>query len=407
VTIAEVDRLLDIADARFEKRFSIAVRRGQPLHTVYVGGDRIYQGLIADWGAQAKALVLEHGGYAELARRVDVPDRDVDAVASSVERALNECPIRDLRVDFEDGYGNRTDSDEDDDTRRAARTIAAELRDPRAPKSVGIRVKGLNRPTRARSIRTLRLFLETLLSERAEPQFLALTLPKVVAPEQAQAMAVLCSVLEDEYGLPPRSLNFEVQVEAPQLVVGPDGTLDVARALSAGDGRISAFHYGTYDYATASGIAAVHQSLAHPVAEFAKRTIQAVIAGTGVWMSDGSSNVLPAGNEEQVWSAWSTQARLVNHALERGIYQGWDLHPGQLPPRYAAVHAFYRAGFGQTATRLRAYLEAAETNVMDEPATMRALAEFLIRAEDAGAISESEIEAACGRNMSALRSLVD
>ena len=31
----------------------------------------------------------------------------------------------------------------------------------------------------------------------------------------------------------------------------------------------------------------------------------------------------------------------VRHSLRHAYYQGWDLHPAQLPTRYAAVYSFF------------------------------------------------------------------
>lgn len=52
--------------------------------------------------------------------------------------------------------------------------------------------------------------------------------------------------------------------------------------------------------------------------------------------------MLPVGSPEQVRAGWVLHSGLVRRALERGYYQGWDLHPAQLPSRFAATYAFYR-----------------------------------------------------------------
>ena len=127
--------------------------------------------------------------------------------------------------------------------------------------------------------------------------------------------------------------------------------------IHAADGRCTALHYGTYDYSAFCGIAAAYQSLDHPVADHAKAVMQAAAAGTGVWLSDGSTNVIPVGEEADVLAAWTNHMRLVRRSLERGFYQGWDLHPAQLPTRFAATFAFYRGGFPSAAARLRNFLE--------------------------------------------------
>ena len=167
------------------------------------------------------------------------------------------------------------------------------------------------------------------------------TLPKVTSVDQVEAMV---HVVRGRW-----TCRFEVQVETPQSILGPDGTALVARMVHAGGERLTGLHYGTYDYSAFTGIAAGYQSLEHPVADHAKLVMQAAAAGTGVRLSDGSTNVLPVGDTDAVVSAWHNHHRLVRRSLEHGYYQGWDLHPAQLPTRYAATYAFYREGLGSRA----------------------------------------------------------
>ena len=169
-------------------------------------------------------------------------------------------------------------------------------------------------------------------------------------------MVLVCERLERAHGLAPGSLRFEIQVETPQAVLGADGTALVARMIHASARRCTGLHYGTYDYSASCGIAAAYQSMEHPVADHAKAVMQVAAAGTGVRLSDGSTNRLPVGDRAAVLAAWRLHARLVRRSLERGFYQGWDLHPAQLPSRYVAVFAFYREGLPAAAARLRAYL---------------------------------------------------
>jgi hypothetical protein len=159
---------------------------------------------------------------------------------------------------------------------------------------------------------------------------------------------------------------------------------------------VTALHYGTYDYSAFCGIPAAYQSMEHPVADHAKAVMQAAAAGTGVRLSDGSTNVLPVGGPDDVRRGWELHARLVRRSLERGYYQGWDLHPAQLPTRFAATYAFFLEGFRDAAGRLRNYLQDAGATVMDEPATARALADFLVRGVDCGAVSLDEAAGATG-----------
>ena len=140
----------------------------------------------------------------------------------------------------------------------------------------------------------------------------------------------------------------------------------------------------------------------HPAADFAKQVMQVAVAETGVRISDGSTNVIPVGDPEHVIEAWKLHARLVRRSLERGYYQGWDLHAAQLPTRYLATYAFYREGFAAAAKRLDNYLHGSDATIMDEPATARALARFVVRGLECGALTAEEVRAATGSEPEAL-----
>lgn len=368
----------------------------QPVHTVYVPAERYRAGTAAEWGVKARELLDVNGGTDALLDALEVRPDLRETVAARVTAKLVREPVEDLRIDLEDGYGVRGDDEEDAAVVAAARAVQAERAAGTGSPFVGIRFKCLERDTRARAIRTLDLFVSTLLDGGDLPAGLHLTLPKVSAVEQVEAMVLLCAELERVNRLPTGVLRFEVQVETPQAVLDHRGTVTVARMVHAGQGRVSGLHYGTYDYSAALGIAAGHQSLDHPAADHAKQAVQLAAAGTGVRLSDGSTNVLPVGKPDDVRAAWHNHGRLVRRSLERGFYQGWDLHPGHLPSRFAATYAFFREGFEPAATRLSDYLSRVAGAVLDEPATAKALAGFLARGLDCGAIESAELAATAG-----------
>ncbi len=395
---AELDERLLGADTALAEQFPGDTPDRQPVHTVYVPADRFAEDLADTWGRAATAVVDQHGDlFAELVAGAD----QVDLVRAK----LASEPIEDLRIDFEDGYGDRGDDAEDADTLRAAAALARATQAGTAPPFHGIRFKSLEAPTRRRGIRTLTLFLATLLEEGGSLDGFVVTLPKITSVEQVEAMVELTARLEQTLGMTPRSLLFELQIETPQSILGPDGTALVARMIHAGDRRVTALHYGTYDYSAFCGIPAAYQSMEHPVADHAKLVMQAAAAGTGVRLSDGSTNVLPVGDEADVRRGWELHARLVRRSLERGYNQGWDLHPAQLPSRFAATYAFFREGFGEAAQRLRNYVEQTGSSVMDEPATARALSDFIARGIDCGALSASEVESGTGLDVGTLTAL--
>jgi hypothetical protein len=365
----------------------------QPVHTVYVPADSFTLDLAARWGGDALAAVKEHGGLEQLATSLGLGESA--QLAELVRRKLESEPIEDLRLDFEDGYGNRPDEEEDAHALKAGALVAQAVAAGTAPPFIGIRFKCFEEPTRARGLRTLDRFIGAFVEESGErglPEGLVLTLPKVSTVAQVQAMVFACEQLEQAHNLPAGRLRFEVQMETPQLILAADGTVPVAQLIHAGAGRVSSLHYGTYDYSASLGIAAAYQSMEHPAADYAKAVMQVAVAGTGVHLSDGSTNILPLGDAENVAKAWALHARLVRRHLERGIYQGWDLHSAQLPTRFLATYAFYRDGFEAAAVRLKNYVHGIDSAIMDEPATARALARFLHRGLICGAVESNEFE---------------
>ncbi|MFN2561692.1 MAG: aldolase [Jatrophihabitans sp.] len=382
-----LDARLAASDAALAARFPGERADRQPIHTVYVPAHRYDADLVASWSAQALAAV--DGNAEEFGKLVGDDD-----IVERVRRKLVAEPIEDLRIDFEDGYGTKPDDSEDADVAAAAAALAGSRGAGAAPPFGGIRIKSFEAPTRARSLRTLVGFLTGLGDAGGDLENFVITLPKVTSVEQVEAMVYVCEQLERELGV--SRLRFEIQVETPQSILGPDGTALVARMIHAADGRCSALHYGTYDYSAFCGIAAEYQSMAHPVADHAKLVMQAAAAGTGVRLSDGSTNILPVGDGDSVRAGWRLHLELVRRSLERGYYQGWDLHPAQLPTRYAATFAFYRSGFDRAAARLRDYVTEAGSAVLDEPATARALADYLLRAVHCGATDGDEVAGATG-----------
>ena len=392
--LAQIDAQLAATDQLLERNYPGADGNRQPVHTVYVPADRFTPSFSAEWGAQALTTADAHGGLVRLGHLLGQDADLAEAVASSVQSKLESEPIEDLRLDFEDGFGDRGDDAEDAAAVAAASAVAAAVAAGTAPPFIGIRFKCFEAATRARGLRTLDLFVSGLAAAGELPQGLILTLPKVTTVAQVKAMDFAVSRLEEAHALPAGRLRFEVQVETPQLILGPDGTSPVAQLPHAVPGRISGLHYGTYDYSASLQISAEYQSMEHPVADYAKEVMQLAVAGTGIRLSDGSTNIIPVG--DNVENAWRLHGRLVRRSLERGYYQGWDLHPAQLPSRFAATYAFYRQGLPAAAARLRNYVDHTEGGVMDEPATARALAAFVLRGVQCGAVGADDVQALAG-----------
>jgi citrate lyase beta subunit len=407
------------ANLAFAGRYPGDTGTRQPVHTVYGGGHLFRRDTARKLGQVARSALADFASDATtLARAVGL--RGDAAFAESVhERVvakLEREPVEDFRIDFEDGYGARADAEEDGHVLQAAIEVAAGARDGTLPPYVGIRVKTLNEEWRRRSVRTLDLFIGTILREFGTlPPGFVVTLPKITVVDQVIYFAAVLSELERVHGLERGSLRFEIMVETPQIIIDASGRCLLPALLDAGDGRISGAHFGTYDYTAGTSITAAYQKMRHDACQFALRVMQVAFAGTGVWLSDGSTTTMPVPvhrgdgltdaqvdeNRGSVHRAWRLHYDDVRHSLENGFYQGWDLHPAQLPTRYAAVFAFFLEGLDAAAARLKNFVERAAQatlvgDVFDDAATGQGLLNYFLRAINCGAISEEHAAAMTG-----------
>jgi hypothetical protein len=402
----ELDARLADADAALAAEYPGDRGRRQPVHTVYVPADRYDSATVRGWADGAKQALNAHGASAtELAEALDLPPGVAADVHDRIRRKLDEEAVEDLRIDFEDGYGVRPDDDEDAAAVAAAKDLAASIAAETSAPFHGIRVKSFEAPFRRRGVSTLQLFVRTLAEAGGLTDGFVVTLPKVTSVEQVDAFVFALGKVEESCSLTPGTLHFEIQVETPQAILAADGTALIARMIHAGGERVTGVHYGTYDYSASLGIAAEYQSLEHPVADHAKGIMQVAAAGTGVFVSDGSTNVLPVGDRDAVRAAWRLHSRLVRRSLERGIYQGWDMHPAHLPSRYGVTYSFFREGLPRAAERLRAYVHGGQSGYLDEPATAAAMAGFLLRGLECGAIDTAELDELVGVDPNALATL--
>ena len=341
-------------------------------------------------------------------------------VYSLVHEKLQREPVEDFRIDFEDGYGNRRDAEEDQHAKLAAEEVARGMTEKSLPPFIGIRIKPFSQELRERGIRTLDLFMSTLckVTRGRLPENFVVTLPKVVIPEQPAALASLLESLESTLGIEKGLLRFELMIETTQAILNERGESNLPRLLDASAGRCVAAHFGTYDYTASCSITAAHQTMTHPACDFAKHMMQVAFAGTGIRLSDGATNVMPVApygpqkgkrltrtqrdeNREAVHRAWRLHHEHIQHSLVSAYYQGWDLHPAQLPTRYAAVYSFFLGGLDSAAGRLKNFVEKAAKatlvgDVFDDAATGQGLLNYFLRAINCGAISEGEVERLTG-----------
>lgn len=337
-------------------------------------------------------------------------------VYDRVKEKLTREPVEDFRIDFEDGFGHRPDAEEDAEAVRAATEMAQGFKAGLMPPFIGIRIKSLDAGTAQRAVRTLDLFVRTAVEVgggQLPPNFVV-TLPKITHPAQVDALVGLFEQLEADTGLAKGTLKLEIMVELTQTLLGADGRCLLPALLDAAKGRMTGAHFGTYDYTASFDITAAFQTMDHPACRFALHWMKLAFAGTGVFLSDGATNVMPVPihregpggapltkpqieeNRASVHAAWRLAAEHARGSLINGIYQGWDLHPAQLISRYATCYAFFLEGFAAAATRLRNFMEKAAQatlvgDVFDDAATGQGLLNYFLRALNCGAVGLDEL----------------
>ena len=265
-----------------------------------------------------------------LAAALGISEGLADRIYNRIVEKLEREPVEDFRLDYEDGYGNRPDAEEDGHARSAARELASAVAAGSAPPFVGIRIKPLTDELRERSIRTLDLFISTLLDATGArvPVNFVVTLPKITSPGQPRTLADLFDAKERAAGLAPGSLRMELMVETPQSIFDERGNGALPALVDAGRGRIVAAHFGTYDYTASLGITAAYQHMRHPACDFARHVMQVSLAGTGVWLSDGATNVLPVPLHRARGAETLTDAQLAQN--RDAIHRAWKLHYGDV-----------------------------------------------------------------------------
>ncbi|WP_018657310.1 DUF6986 family protein [Actinomadura flavalba] len=395
-TIEDLSERIAAVRAEHAERFPGPATGRQPVHTVYVPADRFSRTTPAEFGGEALRLFNTHTpGAGSFGTAFGLEPEIAALVRERVAAKLASEPVEDVRIDFEDGYGVRPDAEEDGHVAQVVEAVATSYEARELPHYWGVRVKSFADGAHDRSMRTLDGFLTALRDRLGRlPGGFTITFPKVVSAAHVELFVEYLERLEESLGLPPGILRFEVQVETPQVIIDTEGRTGLRDVVEAGKGRVTAAHFGVFDYTAALGLPPQEQRLDHPACDFARDVMQVTLAGTGIRLSDGSTNVIPRNDgPDEVNAAWAVHAAHVRHSLRHGFYQGWDLHPAHLPSRYAAVYGFHLDGVDEVIGRVRAWREqsAGPDGVLDEPATVRALTDRLRRAVDCGALDESAL----------------
>ncbi len=408
--VARAATSLDSALADFAQRFPGESAARQPVHTVYGGAQLFKSDTTKKLGVIALRSLDEHAPDPMTFARAIGLERDEETVYTRVVEKLKREPVEDFRIDFEDGYGNRPDDEEDNDAARCAREVATAMQNGTLPPFIGIRIKPFSQELKPRSIRTLDIFLTTLLDATGGklPPWFVVTLPKIQLPEQVTLLADLYDMLEPRLGLASGTLRFEFMIETTQSILNANGHSNLPLFLAAARGRCVAAQFGTYGYTASCNITAAHQRMDHPACDFARHMMQVAYAGTGIWLSDGATNIMPIGDRATVHAAWRLHVDHIRHSLINAYYQGWDLNPSQLPTRYAAVYSFFLESLGAATERLRNFIQKAGQatlvgDVFDDAATGQGLLNYFLRGMNCGALTQEEA-LATGLTLDELRS---
>lgn len=461
-SLRELVEPLAQANKDFAARYPGETGMRQPIHTVY-GGAHLFKSDSAErlGGLARRSLDQFAPDYLSFARAIALPGADAlpgslekddglterlgnnpgevrltnkaawlaHSIYDRVNEKLRREPVEDFRIDFEDGYGNRPNDEEDGHAASAANEVALGMVNNTLPPFIGIRIKPFSEELRERSMRTLDIFVSTLVDKSGGklPENFVVTLPKITIPEQATALAGIFDSLEKATGLPAGSLKLELMIETTQSIINANGQINLPLLLAAARGRCVAAHFGTYDYTASCNITAAHQHMMHPACDFAKHMMQVSFGGSGIWLSDGATNIMPVAphrfseggppltpdqiseNRLVVHRAWKLHYNHIQHSLENGFYQGWDLHPAQLPTRYAAVYSFFLQSLNAASERLKNFVEKAAKatlvgDVFDDAATGQGLLNYFLRAINSGALTEEEAVGLSGLTVAELHS---
>lgn len=460
-SLGDITSQLAKAHGAIQVRYPGAVGARQPVHTVY-GGAHLFRAdttgrlgqsalrsldeFAPNFVSFAKAIALPGAKHLpdspdaisqlaesievgpELARRENASAWFAHTIYRRVREKLQREPVEDFRIDFEDGYGNRPDAEEDGHAAATAGEIAAAMNSGNLPPFVGIRIKPFTEELCRRSIRTMDIFVTELAAKAGGklPANFFITLPKVALPEEVSALTEICTRLESALPLDPGTLRFELMIEVPQAILNERGEVNLLPLVSAARGRCAAAHFGTYDYTAGRNITAAYQHMTHFACDFAREVMQVALAGTGIWLSDGATNILPvpthsaakdgppltahqlAENRSAVHQAWKLHFEHIRHSLVNGYYQGWDLHPAQLPTRYAAVYSFFLESLEIASERLRNFINKAAQatlvgEVFDDAATGQGLLNYFLRAINCGAVTAEEAQSLTGLTIAELQ----
>lgn len=398
----------------------------EPVHVVYGGADRYTAETPHKLGSIALATFDEYAPDAatfaalfgfDLSKSSSEQQKLLNEVFNMVAEKLRIEPVEDFRIDFEDGYGFRSDEEEDADAERTAKELALALEKDIITPFSGIRIKSFAPETYRRSIRTLNIFLSTFLKSTKNklPNDLVVTLPKITNRKEVKEISKRLAKIEKKAGLARNAIGLEIITETPEAYIDKKGRIPLRQFAKAGKGRITSAHFGAYDYTSFLGISANYQDIHHDSCKFARQLMLAAFTPLGFRVSDSVTTLMPVAihrdkrltnlqkqqNDVAIKQGLQVHFENVTRSMSEGFYQSWDLHPNQLIARYAAVFHFYRSALPHNLARLNNFLQRSTQasltgNSFDDAASANGLMNFFRRGLACGAFTPDEIENAAG-----------
>lgn len=356
--------------------------RDQPSYVLYGGAHRFDRETPDKMRHLARKWLKDYPWLQETARK-------------KVEQRLGQ-PLEDFRIDFEDGYGRRSDEEED----AHASAVAVDLPATQDCNRIGVRLKPITRRWAARAVRTLHLVTAHCT---VWPRGFCVTLPKV--EETAQLGWFLQELLPLEGSRGP--LALEIMVESPR------GLQNVQALVAAAGPRCRGVHFGPFDFLASCGV--TQGELMHPLNVAARCELLFRLSDSGLELADGPTTTLPLPphrnpqpaqmmeNHKAVRAAWDKHRDDVLASRSNGYLQSWLLHPSQLVSHSAALFSDLDPQLEPALSRLAAYWQQrgqarASGGDFDDRATARQWTLLVARALASGLISEPEILARLPQN---------
>ncbi len=356
-------------------------------------------------GRKVDSLLTRLEQDAEAVRRDDPDAWLAHEVYVRVVRKLTHTPVEELCLDFHEAYGVRPDDEEDATAGAAARAVAVGFERETLPPFVAVRIKPLEGPTAARALRTLDLFVSTLVDRAGGVPELSVVLPEASNTEQVRGLVKALAGLEQKNSLRKGCLKLVLGVDHPGTLVDGSGRVQVRALCEVSAGRCTRVDHDPVACSGATGRRsgsprdAVERALLATALEGANvmlassgTDLDAMPPHAGVGLSPADHDT----NHRAVRAGWLANFRVVTESLADGVLGGVDRHVGQLPARYAAWVVHSLSTLDEQLSALKLWVIDGRT-VADGPERLwrgQARLDTVLRGLDCGALLASELRKA-------------